>query len=197
MHRWSAFGAVVAAVAAPALPGFRALAQDKPEARQIADAVSPLPEPMREGAAVLGYRGHDLVVLRNGTNGMICLADDPAREGFHTACYHNSLEPFMERGRALRREGLSAEAADSVRLAELESKQIPLPSAGAALHSLFHDDDGFDPATGATDGLRGLSVLYLPYATEASTGISATPARDRPWLMYPGKPTAHVMIPRR
>ena len=100
MHRWSAFGAVVAAVVAPALPGFRALAQDKPDARQIADAVSPLPEPMREGATVMGYRGHDLVVLRNGTNGMICLADDPAREGFHTSCYHSSLEPFMDRGRA-------------------------------------------------------------------------------------------------
>lgn len=197
MHRWCAFGAVVATVVAPALPGFRALAQDKPEARQIADAVSPLPEPMRAGAAVIGYRGPDLVVLRDGTTGMTCLADDPAREGFHTSCYHNSLEPFMDRGRALRREGLSAEATDSVRLAELESGQLPLPPAGAALHSLFHDDDAFDPATGATEGLRALSVVYLPYATEATTGISATPARDRPWLMYPGKPTAHVMIPGR
>lgn len=197
MHRWCAFGAVVATVVAPALPGFRALAQDKPEARQIADAVSPLPEPKRAGAAVIGYRGPDLVVLRDGTNGMTCLADDPARERFHTSCYHNSLEPFMDRGRALRKQGLSAEATDSVRLAELESGQLPLPPAGASLHSLFHDDDAFDPATGATEGLRALSVVYLPYATEATTGISATPARDRPWLMYPGKPTAHVMIAGR
>jgi hypothetical protein len=128
---------------------------------------------------------------------MVCLADDPAVKGFHTACYHRSLEPFMARGRALKAQGLPAPAADSVRLAEVEAGKIPLPQQPAALYSLFHDDDAFDPAGGTTEGLGGLYVIYLPYATQESTGISTTPSRTQPWLMNPGTPTAHVMINRR
>jgi hypothetical protein len=197
MHRWITVCAGVSVFLALTPAGAALSAQAKSDVRQIADAVSPLPEPMREAAAVRGYRGDGLVPLRDGTNGMICLADDPGREGFHAACYHQSLEPFMARGRALRAAGMGAEASDSVRLAELVAGSLAMPEAGAALYSLFHDDDTFDPSAGATAGLTGLYVIYLPHATEASTGISATPSRERPWLMYPGKPTAHVMIPRR
>jgi len=75
----------------------------------------------------------------------------------------------------------------------MEAGTLALPQAGASLYSLTNADDAFDPSTGTT---RGLWVIYLPYATEASVGVSALPARDRPWLMYPGKPTAHVMIAR-
>jgi hypothetical protein len=193
MRRSSCFAAALTAfVAIPPPAG----AQDKPAARQISDAVSPLPEQMQPGAKVLGFRGAELVELRAGTNEMICLADAPMREGFHTACYHESLEPFMARGRALRSQGLSGNAVDSIRLAEFEAGTLPLPEAGASLYSITTDDDTFDPSGGLPAGTRGLWVLYLPYATEASIGVSAIPARDRPWLMYPGKATAHVMIGR-
>lgn len=186
---------VLAAVVLSSLAGASLSSQDKPTAREISDAVSPLPAGLQAGAAVLAYRNGGLTEIRAGTNGMICLADDPARQGFHAACYHQTMEPFMARGRALRASGMSAEAADSVRLADLETGALPQPAPGAALYSISHDDDVFDPAGGAT-GARGLYVIYLPYATEANTGISATPARDRPWLMFPGKVTAHVMIAR-
>jgi hypothetical protein len=181
----------VSSVPAPALHG-----QAKSAAREIADAVSPLPAGMQAGAEVRAHRGGTLAEIRAGTNGMICLADDPDREGFHAACYHQSLEPFMARGRALRAGGMSAEATDSARLAEYESGKLPLPTPGATLYSISSDDDAFDPSGGVPAGTRGLYVVYLPYATEASIGVSATPARDRPWLMFPGKPTAHVMIAR-
>jgi hypothetical protein len=194
MRRSSA--AAVAAVIALFLPGAILNGQARAAVREISDAVSPLPPALQAGAAVLAHQDGTLTQIRAGTNGMICLADDPARKGFHAACYHESLEPFMARGRELRGSGLSAEATDSVRLAELASGTLPLPTAGASLYSISHDDDAFDPAGGVPEGTRGLYVVYLPFATEASTGISATPARDRPWLMYPGKPTAHVMIAR-
>ena len=35
---------------------------------------------------------------------------------------------------------------------------------------------------------------HIPFATEASTGIPATPARGTPWLTHPGTPKAHVMF---
>jgi hypothetical protein len=165
-----------------------AVAQEKPLDRQIADAVSPLPDTLRADARVLGYRDGHLEVLRPGTNAMVCLADDPAREGFHVACYHESLEPFMARGRELRAQGVARPQLDSMRLDEIEGGSLAMPREPAALYSLSHDADA--------EGVRGLYVIYLPYATEASTRISTLPAPDRPWLMYPGKPWAHVMINR-
>src|ERR1044072_1343532 len=71
--------------------------------QQVAASVLALPESMRAGATVLGYRSAGaLTELRKGSNGMTCLADDPESPAFHVACYHESLEPFMARGRALR-----------------------------------------------------------------------------------------------
>ena len=166
-----------------------ATSQEKPIDRQVTDAVSALPDTLRLDARVLGYRGGQLEVLRPGTNAMVCLADDPAREGFHVACYHEALEPFMARGRELRAQGVARPQLDSIRLEEIEGGSLAMPREPTALYSLSHDDD-------APEGVRGLYVIYLPYATEATTGISAVPAPDRPWLMYPGKPWAHVMINR-
>src|SRR5690606_23410112 len=73
---------------------------------QIAGAVSAAPEGMRADATVLGYRNyHRLDVLREGTNGMICVADDPSEARWHVACYHKDLDPFMRRGRELEAAG--------------------------------------------------------------------------------------------
>jgi hypothetical protein len=169
---------------------------EHPAAWQIASAVLPLPDSMRSGAAVLGYANGKLTQLRAGTNEMICLADNPAQKGFEASCYHKALEPFMARGRALRRAGITdRHAIDSLRLADVRSGRLRMPKGPTMLASLFADDDNFDPAAGRPAKSSMLHVIYLPYATEASTGISAAPAKDRPWLMYSGKPWAHVMIP--
>jgi hypothetical protein len=77
-------------------------------AQQIAAAVLPLPPEFRADARVLGYQAgrHELVPLREGKGPFTRLATDPAAKGFHVACYHQSLEPFMARGRALRASGV-------------------------------------------------------------------------------------------
>ena len=78
--------------------------QAKPIEHQIAEAVTPLPEAQRDGAAVYGFRDDaDLaVVIREGTNDFLCLADTPGDEIFQVSCYHKSLDPFMAMGRRLR-----------------------------------------------------------------------------------------------
>jgi hypothetical protein len=185
----SAFGLVV-------LPGI-ANSQGRTEARQIAEAVSPLPEALRAGAEVRLFKNGQLVTAREGSNGLICLGDDPDRERWHVACYHESLEPFMARSRELRAQGITQRAAlDEARSAEIASGKLELPDGPAALYSLTGEEGSFDPATGAADAASGLHVIYVPYATEASTGISTVPSRERPWLMSAGKPWAHIMIAR-
>ena len=166
-----------------------------PAAAQIAAATLPLPEPMRAGATVLGYRSAaKLELLRKGTNGMTCLAHNPTDvKRFHVACYHDSLEAFMSRGRALRAEGASAAQTDTVRFAEVETGKLKMPAAGA-LYSLTGPAGDFDTAKVAAPKSRLLFVVYMPGATQASTGLSTVPLAGQPWLMLPGTPKAHIMF---
>lgn len=163
--------------------------------QQVAAAVLALPAGMRAGATVLGYReAGKLVELRKGANGMVCLADDPRIPAFHVACYHESMEPFMARGRSLRAGGTPEERVDTVRFAEVKEGKIKMPSAPAALWTLSGPAESWNPATNEVTGGRPLYVVYIPYATEAATGIPAQPARGTPWIMFPGTPKAHIMF---
>src|SRR3989442_843722 len=69
---------------------------------QIAEAVLAAPEELRANATVLGRnRQGVLVPLGEGKNHLICLASDPAKNPFESACYPRRLEPYMARGREL------------------------------------------------------------------------------------------------
>lgn len=166
-----------------------------PVEQQVAAAVLPLPTEMRAGATVMGYReAGKLVTLREGTNGMHCLALYVTRPDFHVACYHKGLEPFMARGRALREQGVRGAQVDSVRFKEVRDGTLPMP-AMASLYSITTARENFDPATNAVKGAPGLlAVVYVPNATPESTGIPARPRNDGPWLMFPGTLKAHIMI---
>lgn len=169
-----------------------------PPARQIALAVLPAPAGFREASTVLGYRPDgQLVRLRLGDNGIICLADDPREPRFHSACYHESLEPFMARGREIRRiHGPDKrELTDSLRLADIRAGRIRMP-ANAVLYQIFAADDSVDVATATIKSPSYLDVVYMPGATTKSTGLTTDAMRGTPWLMYPGKPWAHIMIVR-
>jgi hypothetical protein len=167
-----------------------------PPGRQIAAAVSPLPEPLQKGARVLGYNSSGkLVTLREGSNDMICLADDPAAgRQFHVACYHRSLEPFMARGRELHAMKKSREAIDSVRMRDITTGRYKMPARPAALYQYFAPRDSVDAVTGTVKGAEYLYVVYMPYASYKTTGITEAPLEGGPWIMFPGKPWAHLMI---
>lgn len=174
-----------------------AAAQSPPPAdQQIAAAVLPLPAEMRATARVLGYDAQRrLVELRKGGGGMTCLADDPADQRTHVACYHDALEPFMARGRALRAQGIKDHEVDPVRYREIDQGTLVMPKGPAMLYSITATAPGaFDVAKGEITGGRRLFVAYIPHATTASTGISTVPKAGEPWLMLPGTPKAHIMF---
>ncbi|MFA6167642.1 MAG: hypothetical protein WC700_13565 [Gemmatimonadaceae bacterium] len=163
-------------------------------AQQIAAAVLALPTELRDGATVMGYReAGRLVVLREGKNGMHCLALYVTRPDFHVACYHKSLEPFMARGRSLRAEGVKGEQVDSVRFREIKSGKLKMPKQGS-LFTLTTKKENYDAATGKVSSAGLLTVLYIPGATTESIGITSQPRAEGPWLMFPGTPKAHVMM---
>ena len=162
--------------------------------RQIAQAVTALPAHMRADATVLGYAAihQPLVTLREGTNGMICLAPNPAAKEFHAACYQKAMEPFMARGRELRAQGIKGDNVDSVRFAEVRAGKLVMPTQPSMLYQIFGGT--FDAATSKVHGGTAFFVTYIPFATEESTGISARPSQKEPWIMFPGTPKAHIMF---
>jgi hypothetical protein len=187
------FLAVALLVAAASAAGAQSSAHATLTAeQQIVAAVQAMPAHMHDGATVLGYRDGKLTTLRKGTNQMTCLAPDPKRAEFHVACYHDGMEPFMARGRELRASGTTGAQVDTVRYAEVKSGKLALPKLPASLYTLT--GGSFDPATGKVTGAGALYVVYVPYATSATTGISDKPSRTSPWLMFPGTPKAHIMI---
>jgi hypothetical protein len=150
---------------------------------------------MQQGATVLGYGGKDrpgdpLTVLREGTNELICLADDPGVQEFHVACYHRSLDDFMALGRKLKAEGMGRAEIMDARHAALQAGEFTMPRR-ASLYSLSADGGPED-----LDGARRLAVVYVPGATAEELGLPARPDGNSPWLMLPGTPWAHIRIGR-
>jgi hypothetical protein len=183
----------VSTLCAQAPAASQAPATIAPPAQQIAAAVTPLPDEMRAGAAVLGYSADGkLTSLRAGKNDMICLAPPPSGKNFHSACYHKAMEPFMARGRELRTQGVKDDQVDTVRFAEVKSGKLKMPTQPSMLYQIFGGT--FDPATEKVTGGKWLYVTYIPFATPASTGLSAKGSDKSPWIMYPGTPKAHIMF---
>ncbi len=181
-----------------AMAGFSSRAQTNiPSAEvQIKAAVLAAPVEKRAGAAVLGYNQKgEVVQLRKGTNELICLADDPNQKGFSASCYHKDLEPFMKRGRELRKAGKDAQEIFDTREQEAKSGKLALPKQPAALYVYSASDENFDKTTGQVKEGYLRYVVYIPYATAQSTGLPLKPdGAAMPWIMHPGTHGAHIMI---
>lgn len=174
--------------------GLAAFAADVPPApTQIAGAVLAAPPESREGAAVFGYTaegGTKLVTLRDGKNEMVCLASDPAKTAFNVACYHKDLEPFMARGRELAAQKMPNAKRSEIRFKEIEDGKLAMPHEPRTLYVLT--GTSFDGTTVQDSYLRW--VIYVPFATPQSTGLSTKASDGAPWLMAPGTAGAHIMI---
>lgn len=163
---------------------------------QIKTAVLPAPEELKEGAMVYGYNEEGkLVVLREGTNYLVCIADDPNREGINVSCYSKKLDPFMARGRELAAEGKSVAEQRETRQKEAESGELVLPDSPSMTYILSGDEEDYDSSTGELKNSYYRYVIYMPYATTEETGLPDKPhVPGMPWLMDPGTHRAHIMI---
>jgi hypothetical protein len=160
---------------------------------QITAATLAAPADLREGAAVLGYNSEGkLVTLREGKNELICVANDPSKNSFSVACYHRDLDPYMARGRTLLAEKITGQKRNEIRWKEVAEGKLSLPREPRTLYVLT--GAGFDAKTGQVTDAYLRWVIYLPFATPESTGLSTKPSENAPWLMFPGTPGAHIMI---
>ena len=164
--------------------------------QQIKAALFAAPADARDGAMVYGFdENNKLTVLKEGTNEFVCIADDPKKDGFQVAAYHKSLEPYMARGRALNKEGKGRKEKEEIRSSEAASGKLKMPENPATLHLYYGKDGYFDTEIDSIKNTKYRYVVYIPYATQKTTGLGLSPNNPgHPWLMFPGAYNAHIMI---
>ncbi len=160
-------------------------------ADEVAQATLPLPEDLRAGATVYKYdtATGERQVLRKGTNQVECMPR--GSDGF-TWCYNTVTAPRRDFAAKLRAQKMD-EKAISVAMAEATTAgKIPEAPFGTMSYRLY----------GKRDRIQLLWVLSVPGATPESIGVTTASAREdalelrgTPWLMLPGTPGAHIMIP--
>ena len=163
---------------------------------QIKSALLAAPPDKRNAASVYGYiQDGSFSLLRRGSNELICLADDPKQPGFSVACYHRDLEPFMKRGRELKKAGKTTQEIFAIREKEVKDGQLKMPKNPTSLFVFSADNEQYNPVTGDVKNGYLRSVVYIPYATAESTGLPLKPQEPgMPWIMHPGTHGAHIMI---
>jgi hypothetical protein len=173
-----------------------AYGQVLPAETQIKGALLAAPEASRGGAKVYGYNDKkEFVVLREGTNEMVCLADDPSQEGFSAACYHKDLDAFMAQGRELKKQGKTFKQIFDQREADVKAGTLMMPKQPTTLYVYYAPVADYNTQTGEVKNGMFRYVVYIPYATAESTGLPLKPdAPGMPWLMDPGTHRAHIMF---
>ena len=173
-------------LAGPLVAGAQAQSVDA----QVKEAVQVLPAELQAGATVVTYDAAGArKVLRQGTNFMEC---QPRMADGFTRCYHKSLGPRRDLEAKLRAEKKTDEQVSAAVAEAVKAGTLP-PSAPAMMSYRGYDK---------RDRIQSLWVISLPNRTPESVGVSTGSQRDAalegyglPWMMLPGTPGAHVMIP--
>jgi hypothetical protein len=158
---------------------------------KIAEAVRPLPDDLKAGATVYYYDANgDRKVLREGTNMVECQPKDP-KDGF-TRCSSKVTADRRDFRAKLEAQGKKPEEISKLMEAATKAGTIK-PAPFGAMSYRYSDDD---------KRIQLLWVMSVPGATPETIGVSTVSQRDaalkghgKPWLMLPGTPGAHIMIP--
>jgi hypothetical protein len=169
------------ALAAPAV----ALAQAQSDARMIASAMSAAPAAVGKGARIVAMNADgSMRELRKGDNGFTCMPDNPATPGPDPMCGD----------------------ANAMEWAHAWISNTPPPAGKVGFMYMLAggtDASNTDPhAKGPTAGNNWVKTgphVMIVGAGAAVQGYprDAKPDTARPYVMWPGTPYEHLMIPVR
>jgi hypothetical protein len=151
---------------------------------KIANALTAAPEEIARNAAVEDWpakEGQGLVPLRPGTNGWVCLPDDATTPGNDPMCldaiFHEALAAYI-------------------------AGQTSKPRGVGYAYMLTSDAEGSntDPTAQRRTATNqwhhvGPHVMVLYPDPKLLEGVPTTPSASGPYVMFPGTPIAHVMLP--
>jgi len=151
---------------------------------KIANAVTAAPEEITRNATVKDWpakEGEGLTLLRQGGNGWVCLPDDPTTPGNDPMCmdttFHDAVAAYF-------------------------AGQAPKVTRVGYAYMLTSDAEGsnIDPTARAATPTNqwhhaGPHVMMLYPEPRLLDGLPTTPSAYGPYVMFPGTPIAHVMLP--
>jgi hypothetical protein len=163
----------------------------------IAGALLPLPESLRAGATVVrldaSFRPE---VLRQGINGMICIADSPNDDQFDVRCYRDTFIPVVYRAFQLG----YAVAGEKVGT-EIKAGKLRLSSEPSAGYRCLGPITGYDESHNTvTDQVECWQSIHFPFRTAGEIGlpderdVPESQQRETPYVMASGSYWSHVMI---
>ena len=164
------------------------------QSQALAAALLPLPEILRGEAEIvqLDDAGQPKV-LRNGTNGMVCMADRPGDNQFDVRCYHKDFIPVVYRAFQLR-------SGEKV-AAEIKVGKLKLSTKPTAGYRCFGPASGYDSSTNhVTADIECWQSIHFPFQTSREIGLPDEAdipkhlQRTVPYVMSSGKYWSHVMI---
>ncbi len=160
-------------------------------AEQIALAVLAAPKEWQAGVGVWGFdETGELVKLREASNDLVCFGDSPTRDGIHATCVPRRMEYYHVREWPLRNKGLPV---GKTLWAEVENGKLKKPTSPWTIHIL--EGTSFEASTGKIADYNLRWIVVMPNTTPESLGLPEAKSADKPWLMNPGRPFAHIMIP--
>ncbi len=152
---------------------------------KLADAMNAAPASISQNAAIKDWPakpGGDLGTLREGTNGWVCLPDEPSTKGSDPMCLDQTWQAWLP--------------------AYMAKKNPPPATRMGIGYMLTSDVEGSntDPfATGPTPdnqwGKAGPHVMVIVPDPAQLASLSTDPENGGPWVMWKGTPYVHVMVP--
>jgi len=163
----------------------------------IAGALLPLPEQLRAAATVVQLDAEFRpVILRKGTNGMVCIADTPNDDRFDVRCYKDTFIPVVYRAFQLGYQ-VSGEKVE----AEIKAGKLALSNEPTAGYRCLGPIAGYDASRNTVNAqIECWQSIHFPFRTAAELGvadehdISTAQQREIPYVMSSGKYWSHVMI---
>jgi hypothetical protein len=177
---------VLAAILAVVTPG---VVQAQTDQEMIDRSVMAAPANARAAASVVKWEQDGTrVVLRKGTNGLVCWDQSvwPGNRKFSAHCTSEANLPRVEQNREFHYKAGNPKAAEElVQAAEKAGARKP-PEFGSGNYGLVGDDQ----ATA-----RPHVTIAVPFATTETLKLPSKPTPTGAWIMNAGTSAAHIMIP--
>ena len=146
-------------------------------AGDIDSALSAAPGSLAKNAKVMKWDGK---VLREGTNGWVCLPDIPDNGGVDPWCVDKSWLNLLN---ALKNK--KKPSYDKLGIAYMLAGDAPISNI---------TPDGKKEDGDWVEGLKAHLMILVPDRTMFDN-VSTDPNNGGPWIMWPDTPYAHVMVP--
>lgn len=148
----------------------------------IASAVSAAPAAIASGATIMQMgAGGEMTELRAGTNGWLCMPDNPNTPGPDPMCADGAWQAWF--GAYM---GRTAPPQGQVGTAYMLA-------GGADVSNT--DPFATEPAPGEDWVMSGPHIMTLPGDPAQLAGLPTDPNSGGPYVMWAGTPYAHLMVP--